>query len=250
MLLRPGLLVLGWVWLRASAKGEVVAFLPASCLPRSSLILGAVDVVDGEAGALVHLGLDGMEAEGGLPGAAHVGVAFVAVAGGGVEVFVDDAGGGFEEADGEGRLFHALEGGGEGLEVGDFAGHEELEGVDGAGIVGVIDEALVDDLGAGFGGNVAAEIDVEFAGDLEVVGGPGVADGVVEAYAATAGDGDEGIGFGCFAIGLEVLEVHADEGADDFEMAEFFGADVEQEVAAGEVVYAIPTLNGVLHGGG
>ena len=26
----PGFLVLGWVWLRASAKGEVVAFLPES----------------------------------------------------------------------------------------------------------------------------------------------------------------------------------------------------------------------------
>ena len=34
--LAPGLLVLGLVWLRASAKGEVAAFLPASCLPRSS----------------------------------------------------------------------------------------------------------------------------------------------------------------------------------------------------------------------
>jgi hypothetical protein len=44
--------------------------------------------------------------------------------------------------------------------------------------------------------------------------------------------------------------VHADEGADDFEVREFFGADVHEEIAAGEVIDAIPALDGVLHGGG
>jgi hypothetical protein len=214
------------------------------------LVLGAVDVVDGEAGTAVHLGFDWMEAERSLPGAAHVGFSFIAVAGGGVEVLVNDAGGGFEEADGEGRFFHAFEGSGEGFKVGDFAGHEELEGVDCAGIVGVVDEAFVDDFGASFGGDIAAEIDVEFAGNFEVVGSPGIALRVVESDAAAPCDGDERICFGGFAIGLERLEVHADEGANDFEMAEFFGADVEEEIAAGEVVDTVPTLDGVLHGGG
>ena len=75
----------------------------------------------------------------------------------------------------EKRLMHALEGVGERLHVGDFARHQELEGADGAGVVGEMDEAFIDDFGAGFRGDVAAEIDVEFAGDLEIVGGPGVA---------------------------------------------------------------------------
>jgi hypothetical protein len=33
-------------------------------------------------------------------------------------------------------------------------------------------------------------------------------------------------------------------------MTEFFGSNVKQEVAATEIVHAIPTLNGVLHCGG
>jgi hypothetical protein len=44
--------------------------------------------------------------------------------------------------------------------------------------------------------------------------------------------------------------VHADEGADDFKMAEFFSADVEEKIATGEIVDAVPALDGVLHGGG
>ncbi len=191
-----------------------------------------------------------MQAEGGLPGTAHVGLAFVAVAGGSVEVLVDDAGGGLEAADREWRLFHAFEGGSKGFEVRNFARHEELERVDRAWVVGVVDEALVDDFGARFGSDVAAEIDVEFAGDLEVVGCPGITGGVVEIDATTAGDGDEWVGIGGFAVGLEVLKVHANEGADDFEMAKLFGADVEEEVAASEIIDAVPALDGVLHGGG
>ena len=73
---------------------------------------------------------------------------------------------------------------------------------------------------------------------------------LIEADAASAGDGDERVGFGGFAVGLQVFEVHADERADDFEVGEFFGADVEEEIAAGEVVDAVPALDGVLHGGG
>ena len=41
------------------------------------------------------------------------------------------------------------------------------------GVVAEIDQPLVDDLGARLGGDVAAQVDVELAGDLEVVGGPG-----------------------------------------------------------------------------
>ncbi len=44
--------------------------------------------------------------------------------------------------------------------------------------------------------------------------------------------------------------MHANEGTDDFKMAEFFGANVEEQVTAGEVVHAVPALDGVLHGRG
>ena len=43
------------------------------------------------------------------------------------------------------------------------------------GVVGEVDQALVDDLGARLRGDVAAQVDVELAGDLEVVGRPRVA---------------------------------------------------------------------------
>ena len=78
-------------------------------------------------------------------------------------------------ADREGRLLHALQRGRERLHVRDLARHQELQRVLGAGVVAEVDQALVDDLGPRFGGDVAAQVDVEFAGDLQVVGGPRVA---------------------------------------------------------------------------
>jgi hypothetical protein len=59
--------------------------------------------------------------------------------------------------------------------VGDFARHEKLERVFSARIVAEINQPLVDDLGAGFGCYVAAQVDVELARNLQVVGGPGIA---------------------------------------------------------------------------
>ena len=80
--------------------------------------------------------------------------------------------------------------------MGDLAGHEELQRVLRAGIVAEIDQALVDDLGPRLGGDVAAQIDVQLAGDLQVVRGPRVAHGVAQVHAATAGDGDQRVGLG------------------------------------------------------
>jgi hypothetical protein len=56
--------------------------------------------------------------------------------------------------------------------VRNLAGHEELQRVLGAGIVGKLQQALVDDLRARFGGNVAAQVDVKFAGNLQVIRRP------------------------------------------------------------------------------
>ena len=39
------------------------------------------------------------------------------------------------------------------------------------------------------------------------------------------------------------------QGPDNFQMAQFLGADIHQQVFAGRVV-AIEALNGILHGGG
>jgi len=54
---------------------------------------------------------------------------------------------------------------------------------------------------------IAAKINVELARDLEVISGPRIALRVVEADAAATGDGDQRIGFGSFAVGLERLEM-------------------------------------------
>ena len=53
--------------------------------------------------------------------------------------------------------------------------HQELQGVLGAGVVAEIDQPLIDDFRAGFGRDVAAQVDVELAGDLEIIGRPGIA---------------------------------------------------------------------------
>ena len=61
--------------------------------------------------------------------------------------------------------------------MGDFPRHQELQRVLGSGIAAEVDQPLVDDLCARFGGDIAAKVDIEFAGDFEVVGGPGIAHG-------------------------------------------------------------------------
>ena len=85
----------------------------------------------------------------------------------------------------------------------DFARHQELQRILRAGVVGEVDQPLIDDLRARFGGDVAAQVDIELAGDLQVVGRPGVSHRVEEIDAAAAGDRDERIGFGGLAIELQ-----------------------------------------------
>ena len=82
----------------------------------------------------------------------------------------------------------------------DLAGHQELQRIFGACVITETDEALIHDLGAGLGGDVAAKIDIEFTGDLEVVGGPGIALRIKKGYPSAAGDRDQGIGFRGLAV--------------------------------------------------
>jgi hypothetical protein len=43
--------------------------------------------------------------------------------------------------------------------------------------------------------------------------------------------------------------MHADESAHDFKMAEFFGTNIKQKIAACQIIDAVPTLDGVSHCG-
>ena len=65
--------------------------------------------------------------------------------------------------------------------------------------------------------------------------------------AAAARDGDQRIVLGGVRILLHRLQVHAGQRADDFQMAEFLGADVHEQIFAGHVL-AVDALDGVLHG--
>src|SRR5277367_3272061 len=91
-----------------------------------------------------------------IPRAGGIGFSFVTLAGGIVEVLVDQSWRGVDLADGKAVFAQALERRGERLHVCDFASHEELQCVFRPGIVAEVDEALVDNLGPSLGGNVAA----------------------------------------------------------------------------------------------
>ena len=54
------------------------------------------------------------------------------------------------------------------------------------------------------------------------------------------------IGFGRLAIELRRLQMQPGQGADDFEMAEFFGADIHQQVLALRIL-AVEPLDRILH---
>src|SRR4029450_11972098 len=102
-----------------------------------------------------------------IPRASSVDFTVLADTGRIVEELVDQAGGRRNLADGEPWLLEALERRSERLHMGDLARHQELQGVLGAGVAREINQAFVDDLGACLGGDIAPEIDVELAGDLQ-----------------------------------------------------------------------------------
>ena len=131
----------------------------------------------------------------------------------------------------------------------DFPRHQELQGVFGAGVVAEIDQPLIDDLGTRFGCDIAAQVDVEFAGDLQVIGGPGIALRIEQVHAAAARDRNQRIGFGRLTIEFRRLEMHAGQRSDHFEMAQFFRADIHQQVLAIRIL-AIEALDRILHCGG
>ena len=184
-----------------------------------------------------------------VPGAARVDFALVAGAGGIVEELVYETGCRCDATDTERGLAHAFERKGKRLHVGDFPCHQELQGVLGASVVAEIDQPLIDDFGARFGRDIAAEINIEFAGYFKIIGRPGVSLRIEQIDAAAAGNGDQGIGFCCLAIEFRWLQMQACQAADDLKMAELFGADIHQKILA-VWIFAVESLNRILHGSG
>src|SRR6185312_16459692 len=101
--------------------------------------------------------------------------------------------GGSSFADGEGSLLHAFKRSRKCLHVRDFTRHQELERVLRTGVVAKIDQPLIDDLRTGLSRNIAAQVHVKLARDLEIVGRPRVALRVEQIDAAAARYGDERI---------------------------------------------------------
>jgi len=133
--------------------------------------------------------------------------------------------------------------------VGDLTRHEKLQRVNGARVVAKVDQALIDDFGARLRGDITAKVDIQLAGDFEIVGRPCIAHGILKGDAASPGDCDQGIYFGSLAVVLHRFEMHPRQGADDLKMAQLFCADVHQHVFPFGVV-TIEALNRILHGSG
>ena len=106
----------------------------------------------------------------------------------------------------------------------------------------------MNDLGSGHRRDVAAKVDIQFPGDLEIVGRPGVTHGLTEGDTAPARDGDERVRFGSFTGGLHRFQVHTGESADDLEVTEPLGPDVPQHILASGV-FAVQALDRLLHCG-
>ena len=130
----------------------------------------------------------------------------------------------------------------------DFTRHEELQRVLRAHVIAEFDEALVDDLCARLGSDIAPKVDIKLARDLEVVSGPRVAHGVEKVDAAASGNCDQRISFGRLAFEFHGFEVKAGQGSDDLEVTQLFRADIHQQIFA-RWVLAIEALNRILHGG-
>ena len=81
----------------------------------------------------------------------------------------------------------------------DLARHQELQCVDGSRIISKVNQPFVNDFGTSLGGDVAAQIDVEFASDFYIVSCSGAAGRIVKVDAAAAADGDQRIGVRRFA---------------------------------------------------
>ena len=125
------------------------------------------------------------------------------------------------------------------------------------------DQPLVDDLGAALGGNVGPQVAGRLAARIDVgrrprhagrIGERGTAAEQQRLGVAVAAGVQRAIEIGLRQrrlgeLGLDALVEHGDDRADDFEMAQLLGGDVEQHVLAAGIVLA-EALGEIAHGGG
>ncbi|MNS07037.1 hypothetical protein D3C72_384720 [compost metagenome] len=150
----------------------------------------------------------------------------------------------------------------EGLLVGHLTRHEEGQGVLDSGIVGDVDQPLIDDLGPRFGGDIGTQIAGRIADGVDIGRCPGHAGGVDQGRAAAIEDG-QGVAFAARGhAGVEVRFLlggfrelplgpaieHGDDRADDLEVAQLLRGDVHQQVATPHVLVS-QSLGEVAHGG-
>src|SRR5690606_33232480 len=105
-----------------------------------------------------------------------------------------------------------------------------------------VDQTLIDNLRSRFSRYVASKVDIQLAGYLQIIGGPGISHGIKQTYATSACDCDQRISVRSIPVHLCGLKMHPRQGSDDFQVSELFRADVHEQIFALRVV-AIQTLN-------
>src|SRR6185312_52018 len=91
------------------------------------------------------------------------------------------------------------------------------------------------------------QVHSQIARDLQIVCGPSVAHGVHQAHSASAGNRHQRIRFCSHSVCLHVFQVHANERAHHFQVAQLFSANVHQQVLASRI-FTVEALDGILHG--
>src|SRR5205085_12355411 len=94
----------------------------------------------------------------------------------------------------------------------------------------------------------AAQVDIELASNLQIVGGPWISHRVEKVYATPAGNSDQGVSFGLVPRKLHGCKMHAGQGTDYLQVTQFLSTNVHQQVFAVRVL-AVQTLDRVLHCG-
>jgi len=129
--------------------------------------------------------------------------------------------------------------------VRDFPRHQELERVLSSGIVTEIDQALVHDLRARLGRDVTTQIHVDLAGDLEIIGGPGITLRIEQSGPAASRHRDQWVDMSGEGVGFQRLQMHPRERPHHFKVTELLGADIHQHVLDARII-AVQALHRIL----
>ena len=140
----------------------------------------------------------------------------------------------------------------EGYLVSDFPRHQKPQRIFYTRVISDVHQPLIDNFGPGFGGDIRAHVCGGFTNSVDVGGGPRHAGRVGQRRTrpvqqagdmrviAGAIEGTIQLALLFHAFGhspLGALVEHDDDGADDLQMAEFFGGDVHQQIFAPRVVF-------------